>query len=63
MRDILAGNKRLVQNRVADTNKFGNVLSPYWEARSGHISINDERFYRELPEDGYESLFSSDERD
>lgn len=56
MQECLAGTRRITQNRTADLNRYGSKLSPYWEARSGRVSINDDRYYRTLPPDDYETV-------
>lgn len=50
MQDILNGDRRLTQNRAADTNRYGSALSPYWDVRIGTLSISDDRYYITLPD-------------
>lgn len=38
------------QNRMADVNRFSNALSPYWDARRGLVSLDDDRFFEDAPD-------------
>jgi len=46
MDDIANGRRQPTQNRLADLNRFGNVLSPYWDARRGLVDLRDDRFFQ-----------------
>lgn len=48
--DEVATTMSPIQNREADLNRFGNVLSPYYEARAGRISIHDDAFFMTAPD-------------
>ena len=55
MSDMSEGISRLIQNRDSDTNRFGNVLSPYYDIYSGRVSISDDRLFMDTPADPYET--------
>lgn len=48
--DRVMSNLSPIQNRDADLNRFGNVLSPYYEARAGRISIHDDAHFMTAPD-------------
>lgn len=44
MNEIACGNLIPIDNREADTNRFGNVLSPYFNVKLGIESLRDDTF-------------------
>jgi hypothetical protein len=53
MEAIIQGSRRAVSNREQDRGRFGNRLSPYFEVKMGRASIQDNWFFRTVP-DRYE---------
>jgi RecB family exonuclease len=45
MESIVFGASEPIQSRAADTNRFGNVLSGYFNARRGTADLDDDRFF------------------
>lgn len=45
MERIRAGTEPPIDNREADTNKFGNALSPYFEVKLGRESLDDDALF------------------
>jgi len=45
MERIALGLEPPTQNRTADCNRYGNVLSPYWEVRVGRARLEDDLWY------------------
>lgn len=54
MEAVITGKRRLIENRESDTNKFGNVISPYFEALYNKASIEDNFLYMDAPQDRYD---------
>lgn len=45
MERIVRGDAEPIHNRMADTNRFGNVLNPYWDVRRGLAELDDDRWF------------------
>jgi hypothetical protein len=54
MEDIMNGVRPLVDNREADTNRYGNVMSPYHEVLYNRASIDDNNLFMDAPPDPYD---------
>lgn len=50
MEAMASGEMRIVQNRDADTNRFGNILSPYYDVYTGRLSISDDKHFMDSPD-------------
>lgn len=50
MAQIASGNLRLIQNRDADVNRFGNVLSSYYDVYAGRVDIHDNVLFMDAPD-------------
>lgn len=46
---IARGDLAPVHNRMADSNRFGNVLSPYFDVRRGYASLDDDTLFMDAP--------------